>query len=282
MTDWVFDSFVALLVLSLLMALFKVPAARKIDKYSLGAWSYFIAALSAGFFLYPHIAIDTTTIAFGATWGTGYAILSALQMHVLHKRDTSGVFPFTSVASNILTVIGGVFILHEYLSLIEWCAIFFSIALFVFAYRKKDTHFTREILPTFAAIALLSTFNKFVQKIGAGNVEIYNFVFWQLLSAFIASLILWVWAEKKLPTFRKPNGEFIAWGLLLGIILFAGNYWVIKALSSGPISIVYTIIGLYTFFTSVLAALFFKEKITRSNLLFIFASIGIVLLIKLG
>jgi uncharacterized membrane protein len=282
MTDWVFDSFIALLVLSLLMALYKVPAARKINKYALGSWSYVIATLSAGYYLFPHLTFDKRTLVYAALWGTGYAILTAMQMHVLHKHETSKVFPFTSLASNVLTVIGGVFILHEYMSFLQGIAVLLSIFLFGVAFGRNDAQLTKEILPAFMTIALLSTFNKFVQKIGAGDVEIYNFIFWQLFFAFISSIIIWIIAEKRIPKISTPKTEFIAWGLLIGIIQFAGTFWVIKALSTGPISIVYTIIGLYSFFTSVIAALLFRERITRKSLIFIFTSITIILLIKLG
>lgn len=282
MTGWVFDAMVALAVCSLLMALYKVPAARNINKYSFGVAAYFFATVSSGYVLAPLIHFDKATILYGVLWGVGYAVLTAIQMHVLHMRDTSGIFPFTSLGSNILVVIGGVLLLHEHISPLQGIAVLFSFVLFAVVYRSDKLHFAGTVMLAFVVIALLSTFNKFVQKFGAGVLETGNFTFWQLFFAFIASIFIWLWAERRIPKIEFPKTEFVAWAALLGVLQVAANFWIIKALATGPIALVYVIIGLYTFFTSVIAALLFKEKITRKSIAVIVASIAIVLLIKIG
>ena len=118
MNDWTIYAVASLAQLSLLMALYKVPASQKINKYTLSAWSYFFATLLAGIALYHSITVEPKTIFLALLWGTGYSVLTLTQMHVLHKQDTSSVFPFTSLASNIFVVIGGVLFLHEVISFV--------------------------------------------------------------------------------------------------------------------------------------------------------------------
>lgn len=282
MTTWLFYAVAGMLQLGLMMSLHKVPAAKQISKYALSAWSFFIATLIAGIVFHQYIIFDFKTIFYSFIWGTGYAVLTLTQMHVLHKHDTSGVFPFTSLASNIFVIIGGVLFLNEVISLLQWVAIVASVFLFVSAYWNSKVHFLLEILPSFAFIAFLSTFNKFVQKMGADSLEVHNFIFWQLTFAFFASLIILLIATKKFSLVDLAHHKLIGWSLAIGALNFGSTYAIVKALSVGPISLVYVILGLYTFFTTIFATLLFKEKITRRSLMFILLSFLVVLLIKFG
>lgn len=282
MTDWMIYAVASLAQLSFLMALYKVPAAKQINKYTLSVWTYFFASTLAGVVLYHSISFDPKTLFLAFLWGTGYAILTLTQMHVLHKQDTSSVFPFTSLASNILVIIGGVFFLNEVITFIQWIAISLAVLLFVASYWNSKMHFILEILPSFTFIALLSTFNKFVQKAGADHVDTGNFIFWQLVFALIASLVILFYMRKHISLSEFTHRHMLKWALVSGTLQMGTAYTMVMALSLGPISLVYIIVGLYTFFTSLLAALFFKEKITAKSLLFIFLSFLIVLLIKFG
>jgi len=282
MNDWLFYALISLAQLSFLMALYKVPAAKQIDKYGLSAWSYFFATLFAGALLYRSIYVDPETILIAFLWGTGYSILTLVQMHVLHTQDTSSVFPFTTLVSNILVVIGGVLFLNEYISLLQWVAISLAILLFVASYWNSRMQFVVQVLPSFMFISLISTINKFVQKAGADHVSTLNFIFWQLTFAFLVSLVILFYVRKKIPFEQISHRPMLAWAFVSGIFQFGASYTIVTALSLGPISLIYIILGLYTFFTSLLANLFFKEKITVKSILFIFLSFLIVLLIKFG
>jgi drug/metabolite transporter (DMT)-like permease len=282
MNDWFIYAVASLVQVSLLMALYKVPAAKQISKYTLSVWSYFFASVLGGILLYASISFDLKTIFLAFLWGTGYAILTLTQMHVLHKQDTSSVFPFTSLLSNILVIIGGVLFLNEIITFVQWIAISLAVVLFVAQYWKSKMHFVLEILPSFMFISLLSTFNKFVQKAGADHVNVYDFIFWQLAFALIASLIILFYKREHISLNELTHGSMLKWSFVIGALQMGTVYTTIKALSFGPISLVFVIMGLYTFFTSLIAALLFKEKITARSLIFILLSFLIVLLIKLG
>jgi drug/metabolite transporter (DMT)-like permease len=264
------------------MALYKVPAAKQINKYALSAWSYLFATIGAGAALYASLSFDPATILFAFIWGTGYAVLTLLQMHVLHLQDTSSVFPFTSLASNILVVLGGIFLLHDQVTPLQWIAITLAIFLFFGFYWRASIRFATAILPFFLGISLLSTVNKFVQKAGAVHVNLFNFIFWQLAFAFLSSLAILWYMRKDVRREELTHRNVIPWSLVSGLLQFGSTYVIVLALSTGPISLVYVILGLYTFFTSLIASFLFKEKITMRGLLFIVLSFLIVLLIKFG
>lgn len=268
--------------LGLIMSLYKVPIAKQISKYALTAWSFFFATVIAGVVLHQYVFIDLRTIILSSLWGTGYAILTLTLMHALHKHTTSGVFPFTSLASNILVIIGGVLFFNDSISPMQWVAIVASLLLFVVSYWDNKMHFILEIAPLFACIALLSTCNKFIQKIGASSVEVHNFIFWQLLFALVSSLLVLCFVTKKPSFISFSSVPLLGWAFAIGVLNFGSTYAIVKALSLGPISLVYVILGLYTIFTTVFASLFFKEKITIKDLVFISLSFLVVLFIKLG
>lgn len=282
MEIWIIYALLGMLQVGLMMALLKIPAAKNINKYGLSTWSYFFSVIIAWVLLYQFVVLDIKAIIISFFWGAGYATLTIYQMHVLHKHDTSGLFPFTSLASNIFVVIGGVFFLNEIITLFQWIAIFASVLLFTFSHWSNKTQFVAHVLPSFLFIAILSTVNKFIQKAGASSVETFNFIFWQLLFAFVFSLIILIYTKKQTIIADFTHRHLLKWALLIGVLQFGSTYTIVQALSTGPISMVYIILGLYTFFTSIFAALFFKEKITPKILAVIFCSILIVALIKLG
>jgi drug/metabolite transporter (DMT)-like permease len=205
-----------------------------------------------------------------------------MQMHALHLKDTHSVFPFTSLASNILVVLGGIWVLHERVSTVELLAMVLALCLFFLFYWDRSVRFVNSILPLFLGIALLSTVNKFAQKLGAVYTNPYNFIFWQLAFALLASMVILFYMRKDISKDEFKNRPMFWWSAILGMLQFGSAYFIVLALSTGPISLVYVILGLYTFFTSLIASFLFKEKLTTRSLLFIFLSFLVVLLIKFG
>ena len=201
---------------------------------------------------------------------------------MLYKRDTSGVFPFTSLASNILVVIGGIIIFHDHITVLQEFAVLLAVVFFIIYNYSDKLHFTRDIVPSLILIALLSTFNKFVQKIAASQVEPYNFIFWEMFFMFVTSFFIWLYNRREKMSLSLPSMELTLWAAIMGLVSFGSTYFIVKALTTGPISLVYMILGSYTFLTSIFAAVLFKEKITKKSLVAVLVSFVIVLLIKLG
>lgn len=263
------------------MAFQKIPSYKKVDKYQFSVINSCVAAILAFTFLFSHINFNVTSILYALVWAFGFSVLGLLQIHALYYSSTSNVFPFTSLLSNVFVVIGGVSFLNDKISGLQFAAILLAISLVFYSTYKNKLTFSVNILPLFLAISLLSTFNKFVQKFGAIHTEIYNFIFWQLLFTFIYSFIF-MFFKKRSFKLDVLNKSMINYGVISGVFAFLTTFFIVKALETGPTSLVYIIIGTYTFFTSLIAHFIFKEELTRRNIIFIFLSIFVVLLIKLG
>jgi drug/metabolite transporter (DMT)-like permease len=70
-------------------------------------------------------------------------------------------------------------------------------------------------------------------------------------------------------------------GFAMGLINFAGYYSYLIALSTGPLSIISSIIGMHFIIAITLSALIYREKLTPSRLLGISLTVVSIILLKL-
>jgi uncharacterized membrane protein len=70
-------------------------------------------------------------------------------------------------------------------------------------------------------------------------------------------------------------------GVIMGLINFAGYYSFLKALSTGPLSIIASITGMHFVISIILSALIYKEKLTLLRILGIFLTVLSIILLRL-
>jgi drug/metabolite transporter (DMT)-like permease len=138
------------------------------------------------------------------------------------------------------------------------------------------------LIPIAAGIILLSTSIKFIQKSGSISSVTGDYIFWQLFFAMLASVIILLLTKHNRLVERKIDGKLILWSALVGTLTFVGTVAMVKALSIGPFSLVYTINSFYILVSSIVAWRLFGEKLTRQKVLFIFLAIVVLILIKFG
>jgi drug/metabolite transporter (DMT)-like permease len=109
-----------------------------------------------------------------------------------------------------------------------------------------------------------------------------DYIFWQLFFAMLASVIILLLTKHNRLVERKIDGKLILWSALVGTLTFVGTVAMVKALSIGPFSLVYTINSFYILVSSIVAWRLFGEKLTRQKVLFIFLAIVVLILIKFG
>ncbi len=112
--------------------------------------------------------------------------------------------------------------------------------------------------------------------------QIYNLVFWQFAFSVITSLLVLIFIRNDKVNEREADGKLIVWSAILGTLNFIGTFEIVKALSAGPFSLVYTINSFYILVSSVVAWKLFGEKLTKQKFIFILLAIGVIILIKLG
>lgn len=283
MDSWFLNSIIAMAAVGGMQALFKVPAAKGYDKFVYSVLSFTAASILSLVFFRDVISFNTQTMLFGFLWGIANALYVLLTMAILKKLDTSESFPITSLGSHFLVVIIGIFFFNDVLSFLQVIALLGTFLLIGF-YNHTNKHITlgNGLIPIAAGIILLSTFIKFIQKSGSISSVTGDYIFWQLSFATIASIFILLLTKRDRFVQRKIDRELLIWSALAGLLTFIGTVSMVKALSAGPFSLVYTISTFYILVSSLVAWMFFGEKLTRKKVLFILLAIVVLLLIKLG
>ena len=267
-----------------MMALYKVPTTKGHNKFTYSFLSFFVATALSFIFFRKDIFIDFHTILFGSLWGLGFAITTMLQMELLKKLDTNAVFPITSLSSHLLVVIIGLSFFHDKVSLLQFLGIILTFIVVGFYNRfHKNITLRGGLLPIVTSLVVLSAVTKFVQKFGSINTENNNFIFWQLIFAMVASFIILLIIKRK-DLFQKitVSKGIIGWSIGLGLLNFLGTVEIVRALSTGPFSLVYTINSFYILITSVIAWKWFGEELTKRKVMFLLLAIITVVVIGLG
>ena len=110
------------------------------------------------------------------------------------------------------------------------------------------------------------------------NQEINIFVFILIANLFTTVLAFFRINYQKQPVTYQAKREASVTGIWLGISSFAGFATFLKAIESGPLSIVAAVSSLYILIPIVLSVIFFKEVFrTRSQIAVILSILGIIL-----
>jgi drug/metabolite transporter (DMT)-like permease len=283
MDSWFLNAILAMAAFGGMQALFKVPAAKGYSKSVYSVLGFTVASMLSFVFFRDDISFDLDTMLFGLLWGIGNALYVLLTMAILKRLDTSESFPITSLGSHILVVIIGIFFFNDILSILQVAALIGTFLLIGFYnHTKKHITLNNGLIPIAAGIILLSTSIKFIQKSGSISSVTGDYIFWQLLFATLASVIILVLTKNKGLVERKIDGKLILWSVLVGTLTFVGTVAMVKALSTGPFSLVYTINSFYILVSSIVAWKLFGEKLTRQKVLFIFLAIVVLIVIKFG
>jgi uncharacterized membrane protein len=101
--------------------------------------------------------------------------------------------------------------------------------------------------------------------------------------SYMASTLFAFGLRNKLQTEEaneNPKDALII-GFFMGVINFAGYYSFLKALSTGPLSIIASITGMHFVIAIILSALIYKEKLTASRILGVSLTIVSIILLRL-
>ena len=273
--DWFIHSLIAVVSIGCTMALFKVPTVKGHNKFIYSFFGFIVASFLSFIFFKNSIRVDSHTILFGLAWGSVYALLVLFQMEILKKLDTNAVFPITSTISNVFVLIIGLSFFHDKLSLPQFLGVILAFFIVGF-YNQIHKHITFKNGLLFGAgsIILLATFAKFIQKFGAISTETENFIFWQLFFAMLASLVISAFIMRNDVDWKnKFSKNIFVWAIALGALTFVGTAEIVRALSTGPFSLVFTMNSFYILITSFITWKFFGEELTKHKVIFLFMAI---------
>jgi drug/metabolite transporter (DMT)-like permease len=282
---WLPYSLAATLFLGISTSLYKLPSFKGYSSFFSTFWTNTFATV----IVVVVMMISNTMGAllyvswYGILWGVLFATTMVLQKILLQRAETNTVFPVTSSLGSIATIVLGVALLSEHVSLVQ---IFGMVTILgsVYMYTRKDGPLPldkRTVLLGLGIIAA-STASKFVQKMGAVQDHLGSFLVYQYIGAALFALLVAYYFEGA--NFSQITNLKKYWKGSAAIALFTvlGGYAIVYALKTGPLSAVYAIHPAYTVVAGFLGYLMFKEKLTAQKVLLAIISILGVILIKIG
>ncbi|MFA7308656.1 MAG: DMT family transporter [Patescibacteria group bacterium] len=281
--SWFPYSIAATIIFGIAMALYKLPAAKSHNRFATAFWSLLVPAILALLFFYPYLYLSTPAMIWTALiWGVTFTGIVLLQMYALSHVDTNVLFPITTTASLILTVLVGMLFFHEYPSLVQALGILLAIGvIFSFLSKGGRLQYSNMVIAVGTAIFTISAFNKVLQKIIAGQFDIHAFQIYQYGFAALFSLALYLFLHRK--NWRKELfGGGLKAGSLIGVFSFLGGYSLYIALTKGPFPLITSIHSLYIIITALVAYLLFGEKLTKKKIFLLFIAVIAVVLIRVG
>ena len=285
--NWLPYSIAATILLGISMSLYKMPSFRGYSSYLSTFWTNTFSALfvviALVFFNQNQLQGFSNISWYAIIWGGFFAINMVLQKILLHNIETNSLYPVTSSIGSIVTILIGLTVLSEHISLIQGLGIII-ILLSVFLFTRKSGSFPldqKTVLLSFGIIAS-STASKYVQKLGAVNDSLSHFMIWQYIGAALFGLLIaYIFENGK---FKEVThlGKYWKGSILIGLFSVLGGWMILKALSLGPLSGVYAIHPAYTFIAGIFGYLFFKEKLTKKKIILALLSVIGIILLKIG
>jgi len=265
------------------MAFYKLPSTKNHSRFVTAFWSMVVQAVFAIVLFYPHLSAVTPALIWTALlWGATFTSIVLLQMYALNHVDTNVLFPVTTTASLIITVLAGVLIFSEHPTSTQLFGIILAvITIFSFLYRGGRPRYSKLLIAVGSGIVFISAFNKVLQKVVAESFSIQAFQIYQyLFAALFALLILSIVHREDWKIHFLSGGLKV--GSLIGLFGFWGGYSLYVALTKGPFPLITSIHSLYVLITALVAYFLFKEQLTVKKILLLFLAVIAVILIRIG
>jgi drug/metabolite transporter (DMT)-like permease len=216
----------------------------------------------------------------------GLGTISKIQS--LKYIPTSYAFPITKMNS-VFLIIFGIFIFHDKPNVNQWIGIVISISILAYiSFNIKTEKLEikdkkqQNIGFLLAILAALSTsISMLTGKFASSVVPKLNYIFISYTLVMIYTIIInktyYKNAEISNKTHKNKTSLF---GVIIGILNFAGYYLVLNAFEKGPLSLIQGINSNSFIIPIILSIIIFKEKFTYKNAIVVIWSVASVLLIK--
>jgi len=286
MESWYSFSIIALFLMGTQRFLYKVSAEKRCNT----AWTTFsfmatVAVLSSILFL---VLEETVTnlqflLFIGLVNSVAFLLATITHIEALKNIPASVAYPIIRLSA-VFVVIFSVLFFKDRPSLYQVIGIVLAMVVIVLltrdvndetsSYVRRKTGFLCIFVALIAgAVAIISS------KFAAMHTNKMAFI----AISYIASSVFALGMRKRLQTEEANENpkDALLIGFAMGLINFAGYYSYLKALSTGPLSIISSIIGMHFIIAIILSALIYREKLTPSRVLGISLTLVSIILLKL-
>lgn len=286
MTDWFILTIIALFCYGLQNFLYKVSAEEKCNT----AWTTFSFMITVAFFssilffvLKESIGNLYFLLIIAFLNAVTFLITTITRIEALKHVATSVAYPIIRIGL-VLVVIFSIFYFKDSLSIYQGLGIILAIFVILILVRQSSEekiiqkNFKLGIALVFIAL-LSSVATTIIIKFAAIQVNKLAFI----AISYIYNTFFTLGLRNKLQTKdenpKHKNALII--GFLIGLVNFVGFYVLLKALSTGPLSIIASISSLSFVIAILLSILIYKEKITSKRVVGVLLTIGAILLMRI-
>ncbi len=286
MGSWYTFAIIALFLMGMQRFLYKVSAEKRCNT----AWTTFsfmatVAILSSILFVALKETVTNLRFLFFIGLVNSGAFLLATVTHIeaLKHIPTSIAYPIIRLSA-VLVVIFSILFLRDRPSFYQVMGIALAMVVIVLltrdfvdegtSYGRRRTGFLCLFIALIAgAVAIISS------KFAAMHTNKMAFI----AISYMASTFFALGLRKRLQTEEANESprDALLIGFVMGLINLAGYYSYLKALSTGPLSIITSITGMHFIIAIILSALIYKEKLTPSRFLGISLTVASIILLKL-
>lgn len=286
MQEYLIFTFIALFAFGLQTFLYKVSAARKCNT-ALTTLSFMITVsiLSLGFWIYTKQPLGNIKylLIFAVINSVAFLTTTVTRINALKYIPTSISYPIIRT-STIFVVAFSLFYFKDTLSYYQFAGILLAVLVVFILYKndKEDRIKNFKIGLSLTLIAMVtSAISTTAQKFASLYVNKLSYI----TVAYVLNIFLVLALNKQIQgKTNKKAKKKDAWiiGLLIGIFNFIGFFYVLKAYSLGPLSIVAPLHDMNFVIAIILASIVYKEKLTKRRTLGIILSVISVILLSIS
>lgn len=286
MDTWYTFAIMALFCMGLQRFLYKVSAEKRCNT----AWTTFsfmatVALISSIlFFALKEDVLDYKFLLFIAFINScAFLIATIAHIEALKNIPASTAYPIIRLSA-VIVVIFSILFFKDRPSLYQVAGIALAMVVIVILTRefseKKSSYGSIKVGFLCVSISLLAGS---VASISSKFAAIHTNRLAFIAVSYITSTFFAFGLRNRLQTEeanRNPKDALIV-GFTMGLINFAGYYSFLKALSTGPLSIIASITGMHFVIAIILSALIYRERLTATRMLGISLTIVSIILLRL-
>ena len=262
----------------------KVVAQEKRGAALNGAFMYGLSGVAAFLALFyydvPNAWVWVSLYAIAG--GVVHAIGNYVRIEGLKHIDSVIFFPLNKVLGPLVVLVGSVFILDEHLTQLQLVGVIVSMCVPLLLISTSERHRQQNLalgLVFLVVSTVLTSISQILTKLGVGlDPAVFFMMGVSQLAGFVSSGVMHTRSTETISALKDRRDWEL--GLIAGLLAFVSFYALLKAMSLGQLSIVYTIHAHYILIPIILSVWWYGEHINARKLLAVcisFVAIGLLI-----